>query len=50
MSAVEQLWLAITGGVGPAPVLVPGTLAEISLALILATVRHPALERVGLGG
>lgn len=42
MSSVEQWWLAITGGVGPAPVLAPGVLAEISLALLLATVAHPA--------
>jgi hypothetical protein len=41
MSSVEQWWLAITGGVGPAPVLAPGVLAEISLALLLATVAHP---------
>ncbi|HEY3336181.1 MAG TPA: hypothetical protein VGK16_13195 [Candidatus Limnocylindrales bacterium] len=39
-----QLWLATTGGVGPAPVLAPGALAEIALCLLLATLRHPALE------
>jgi hypothetical protein len=43
MSVFDQWWAAITGGVGPAPVLAPGALAEISLALLLATVRHPAL-------
>ena len=43
MSSLEQWWLAITGGVGPAPVLAPGVLAEISLALLLATVAHPVL-------
>jgi hypothetical protein len=42
MSPVSQWWEAITGGVGPAPVLAPGALAEISLALMLATIRHPA--------
>jgi hypothetical protein len=38
MSAVAQWWTAITGGVGPAPTLAPGALAEISLGLLLATV------------
>jgi hypothetical protein len=42
MSVVDQWWTAVTGGVGPAPTLAPGALAEISLALTLATVRHPA--------
>jgi hypothetical protein len=42
MSVVDQWWTAITGGVGPAPTLAPGALAEISLALLLTTVRHPA--------
>jgi hypothetical protein len=44
LTPVEQVWTAATGGVGPAPVLAPGVLAEISLALLLATVRHPTLE------
>jgi len=44
MSAIEQWWEAITGGVGPAPVLAPGVLAEISLALFVGTIRHPALS------
>jgi hypothetical protein len=43
MSALDQWWTAITGGVGPAPTLAPGALAEISLALLLATLRHPAI-------
>jgi hypothetical protein len=38
MSTVSQWWTAITGGVGPAPTLAPGALAEIALALLLATV------------
>ena len=42
-SLVEQLFLATTGSVGPAPVLAPGSLLEIALALALATVRHPLL-------
>jgi len=44
MPAVEQWWLAMTGGVGPAPTLAPGALLEISLALALATIRHPAFS------
>ena len=44
MSFVLQLWTATTGGVGPAPVLAPAALAEISLALVIATLRHPALS------
>ena len=42
-SFAEQLFLATTGGVGPAPVLAPGSILEIALALALATVRHPLL-------
>lgn len=41
---MEQLWLATTGAGGPAPVLAPGALAEIAPAILLATVRHPALR------
>ena len=44
MSFLLQLWTATTGGVGPAPVLAPAALAEISLALVIATLRHPALS------
>lgn len=43
-SAFDQWWVAITAGVGPAPVLAPGAPAEISLALFLATVRHRVFE------
>ena len=43
LSFVQQWFLAITGGVGPAPTLAPGALAEVSLALLLGTVAHPAL-------
>ena len=38
MGIVAQWWTAITGGVGPAPTLAPGALAEIALAVLLATV------------
>lgn len=40
---LEQLWDAVTGTVGKAPSLAPGALAETSLILLLATVRHPFL-------
>ena len=45
MSPLDQWWVAITGAVGPAPVLAPGALAEISLAILVTTIRHPALEQ-----
>lgn len=41
LPTIQQWWLAITGGVGPAPTLAPGALAEIALALLLATFAHP---------
>jgi hypothetical protein len=44
LGSAEQLWLAITGGVGPAPTLAPGALAEISFALLLATLRLPVAD------
>lgn len=45
MSTVDQVWAAVSGEVGPAPTLAPGALAEISFALLLATVRLPLPER-----
>ena len=49
-SRVEQLLLAVTGGVGPAPALAPGSMSELGLAIALATFRHPALEaRASIG-
>jgi hypothetical protein len=44
MSAFEQWFAALTGSVGPAPILAPGVLLEMGLGLLLATIRHPALE------
>ena len=46
MSGLEQLWTAVSGGVGPTPTLAPGVLAEIALALLLATVSHPATAAI----
>jgi hypothetical protein len=45
MTSFDQWTAAITGDVGPAPMLAPGVLAEISLALLLASMRHPALRK-----
>ncbi len=42
---LERLWDAATGVVGKAPPLAPGALAEVSLLVLLATIRHPALAR-----
>jgi hypothetical protein len=47
MSPLRQVFVASTGSVGEAPILVPGTLAEIALALMLATVRHPGWDPDG---
>jgi hypothetical protein len=47
MSSLDQWTAAMIGDVGPAPMLAPGVLAEISLALLLATVRHPASRPAG---
>ena len=43
LSTLQQWFLAVTGGVGPAPALAPGSISEVALAIILATLRHPAL-------
>lgn len=40
--APRRWWLAVSGGVGPAPPLAPGVLAETALMLLAATLRHPA--------
>jgi hypothetical protein len=40
---LQQVFLAATGGVGPAPTLAPGALGQVALAVALGTVGHPAL-------
>jgi hypothetical protein len=40
----RQIWMAATGGVGPAPPLSAASLVPTGLALALATFRHPALK------
>ncbi len=44
LSPVAKLWMAGTGGVGPAPTLAPGSLAEIALGLLLATIGWSVAE------
>jgi hypothetical protein len=39
----QRWWLAISKTVGPSPPLAPAALAQASLAVLLATLRHPAL-------
>ena len=41
LGTLERWWLAVSETVGPAPTLAPGSLAEIALALLLATVGLP---------
>ncbi len=45
MSEAERWWLAVSHGVGPSPPFAPGSLAQAALAVLLATLRHPALDR-----
>jgi hypothetical protein len=42
MSEASRWWAAASGGVGEAPTLAPGVLAEAAFCLALATVGHPA--------
>lgn len=42
MSEIDRWWTAASGGVGPAPTLAAGVLAQAALCLLLATYRHPA--------
>jgi hypothetical protein len=45
MSETARWWAAISKTVGPAPPIAPGVLAQAALAVLFATVRHPALRR-----
>ena len=42
LTTFDQWFAAITGQVGPSPVLAPGAITEIAPALLLGTVRHPS--------
>lgn len=44
MSEVERWWAAFSKAVGPAPTFAPAALALVSLVLLVATQRHPALR------
>jgi hypothetical protein len=44
LSEPARWWLAATKTVGPSPPLAPGALAQASLCVLLATLRHPALN------
>jgi hypothetical protein len=44
MSEMSRWWLALSKTVGPSPPLAPGALAEAGLCVLLATLRHPALQ------
>ncbi len=45
MSMASRWWKAVTGGVGPSPLLAPAVLVQVSLCLLFAAHRHPALRR-----
>ena len=44
MSEIERWWAAFSKAVGPAPTFAPASLALVSLVLLAATQRHPALR------
>ncbi|MDP9253154.1 MAG: hypothetical protein M3O80_09125 [Chloroflexota bacterium] len=44
MSEIERWWAAFSKAVGPAPTFAPAALALVSLVLLVATQRHPALR------
>jgi hypothetical protein len=44
MSEPERWWAALSKSVGPAPTFAPAALAEVSLIVLVATRRHPALD------
>jgi len=45
LSIWRQVWMASTGGVGPAPALAAASLAPTGLALALATHRHESIVK-----
>jgi hypothetical protein len=45
LSVASRWWKAITGGVGPSPLLAPAVLVQVALCLLFAAHRHPALRR-----
>jgi hypothetical protein len=45
---ITRWWLAASKTVGPSPPLAPGALAQASVCVLLATLRHPALRATAL--
>jgi hypothetical protein len=45
MSELERWWAAFNKSLGPAPTLAPAALILVSLLVIVASQRHPALAR-----
>lgn len=45
LAETTRWWLALTKTVGPSPLLAPGALAQAGFCILLATYRHPSLER-----
>lgn len=43
-AAVTRIWWSFTETVGPSPALAPAALAQVSLLVLLATLRHPRLH------
>ena len=43
LTEMSRWWLAVSKTVGPSPPLAAGALAQASLCVLLATLRHPAL-------
>jgi hypothetical protein len=50
MSELERWWAAFSKAVGPAPTFAPAALALVSLVLLVATQRHPALRAQASSG
>ena len=42
LSETSRWWLAVTKSIGPSPPLAPGALAQASVCVLLATLRHPS--------
>ena len=45
LPASQRWWLALSKTVGPSPPLAPGALAQAGVCVLLATLRHPSLNR-----
>jgi hypothetical protein len=45
LPVAQRLWYSVTKTVGPTPPLAPGVLGQAALLTLLATWRHPSLDR-----